>query len=459
MSLEASLTAQARTLKAAGRLDEALDLYRQAAKAAPASGAAEHNLAANLGNAELYAEAEGAANRAIAKRHDAPETRLVRARALEGLGRIDAALADYRAALVKRPGYIEALSGLAHLTWVATSDVAAALAVLPSQLSPPIAMIRAKLLTGAGRLEDAYAAIAPLAQAAPHEPAAQVEAARLATPVDPIKAIAHAERAYALVPGDLGVTCVLAETLLAAGEPARAARLVEGVLAKVPDDQGVLALLATAWRLTDDPRYAELADHAGLVGAYDIEAPAGWSDLSAYLADLAIALDRLHAGQAPPLGQSVRHGTQTKQSLLRSEDPAIRAFFQAIDAPIREHMIKLGQGAHPTRRRNRGGYRFAGAWSVNLKSSGFHTDHVHPEGWLSSAFYVALPPAVSGEDKAGWLRFGKPGLPMRPALEPEYWLQPTPGRLALFPSWMWHGTEPFEGEGRRLTIAFDLVPA
>jgi hypothetical protein len=122
----------------------------------------------------------------------------------------------------------------------------------------------------------------------------------------------------------LSVTCVLAEALLAAGEPARAARLVEGVSAKVPDDQGVLALLDTAWRLTGDPRHAELVDHTGLVGAYDIEAPAGWSDLAAYLADLSVALDRLHAGQAPPLGQSVRHGTQTKQSLLRSEDPAIR---------------------------------------------------------------------------------------------------------------------------------------
>lgn len=458
MSLEASLTAQARSLKAAGRLDEALDFYRRAVQAAPMSGAAEHNLAANLGNAELYAEAEAAARRAIAKGYDAPETRLVRARALEGMGQIDAALADYRAALARKPGYVEALSGLAQLTWVATGDVDAALAVLPDQASPPVAMIRAKLLTGAGRLADAYAVIAPLAHSAPREPAAQVEAARLATPVDPARAVAHAEQAFALVPGDLSIACVLAETLLAAGEPARAAMLVEKVSAEVPDDQGVLALLATAWRLTGDPRYGEMVDEA-LVGAYDVDAPDGWASLEAYLSDLALALDGLHAGRAPPLGQSVRHGTQTKQSLLRSQDPVIRAFFQAIDKPIRAHLAVLGQGAHPTRRRNRGGYRFAGAWSVNLKTNGFHTDHVHPEGWLSSAFYVALPPAVNDADKAGWLRFGQPGLPTGGVQTPERWLRPKPGRVALFPSWMWHGTEPFEGEGRRLTIAFDLLPA
>jgi hypothetical protein len=32
--------------------------------------------------------------------------------------------------------------------------------------------------------------------------------------------------------------------------------------------------------------------------------------------------------------------------------------------------------------------------------------------------------------------------------------------LALFPSYMWHGTVPFSGapDDRRLTIAFDAVP-
>ncbi|ENZ82984.1 MULTISPECIES: 2OG-Fe(II) oxygenase family protein [Caulobacter] len=459
MSLEASLTAKARALKAAGDLDAALDCYRRAVAAAPSSGAAEHNLAANLGNMELYSEAAEAASRAIAKGHDAPETRLVRARAREGLGDLAGAEADYRAALAKRPAYVEALSGLAHLTWVATGDVGAALAVLPAQDAPPIALIRARLLTGAGRLEDAYAAVEPLARLAPREPAAQVEAAKLAAPVDPARAVAHAERAFALVPHDPRVICVLAESLLAAGDAARAARLVEGVAAKIPDDQGVLALLATAWRLTNDPRYADLAQRDELVGSHAIATPPGWPDLDTYLADLATSLNALHEGRAPPLGQSVRHGTQTKQSLLRSRDPAIMAFFQAVDAPIRQHLAALGQGDHPTKRRKRGGYRLAGAWSVNLSAGGFHTDHVHPEGWLSSAFYVQLPPAVESPGKAGWLRFGKPGLPTRPTLEPERWIKPAPGRLALFPSWMWHGVEPFEGEGRRLTIAFDLLPS
>ena len=34
-------------------------------------------------------------------------------------------------------------------------------------------------------------------------------------------------------------------------------------------------------------------------------------------------------------------------------------------------------------------------------------------------------------------------------------IEPKPGRLALFPSTMWHGTVPFD-DGERLTIAFDI---
>jgi uncharacterized protein (TIGR02466 family) len=122
-------------------------------------------------------------------------------------------------------------------------------------------------------------------------------------------------------------------------------------------------------------------------------------------------------------------------------------------------MAAIGTGDDPVRRRNTGGYRFAGVWSVRLQPNGFHADHVHPEGWLSSAFYVSLPSAVEGEGRQGWLKFGEPGTPTRPKLAPEHFVKPEPGKLVLFPSYMWHGTVPFSGDAPRLTIAFDLVPA
>jgi hypothetical protein len=37
-------------------------------------------------------------------------------------------------------------------------------------------------------------------------------------------------------------------------------------------------------------------------------------------------------------------------------------------------------------------------------------------------------------------------------------IRPIRGRLALFPSYVWHGTVPFQDEQPRVTIAFDVSP-
>jgi hypothetical protein len=76
-------------------------------------------------------------------------------------------------------------------------------------------------------------------------------------------------------------------------------------------------------------------------------------------------------------------------------------------------------------------------------------------GWISSALYIVLPPDLEGE--AGWLALGEPRTESFPIdLPPTRLIEPKPGRLALFPSWMWHGTRPF-GAGERLTVAFDVA--
>jgi len=187
-----------------------------------------------------------------------------------------------------------------------------------------------------------------------------------------------------------------------------------------------------------------------MVSTQTIDTPPGWDSLEAYLADLAVALRALHGGKAHPVGQSLRGGTQTDKSLVESDDPAIRAFFQAIEAPIAAHIAQLTGGEAP--------FKVVRSWSVRLAPGGVHVDHLH-KAWISSAFYVALPAEVEAGGRAGWLRLGKPGLLTTPPLEAERWIQPRPGMLALFPSSMWHGTEPFEDGAERLTIAFDVERA
>jgi uncharacterized protein (TIGR02466 family) len=140
------------------------------------------------------------------------------------------------------------------------------------------------------------------------------------------------------------------------------------------------------------------------------------------------------------------------------DDPAIKAFREAIEPALDAHIQHLGTGTDALRSRNTGRWKIDGIWSVWLKPDGFHHNHVHPTGWLSSACYIELPDSVSAGGQEGWIKFGEPGVVTQPQLAHEHAVQPEPGMLVLFPSYMWHGTVPFSGDQPRLSIAFDIVP-
>jgi uncharacterized protein (TIGR02466 family) len=95
---------------------------------------------------------------------------------------------------------------------------------------------------------------------------------------------------------------------------------------------------------------------------------------------------------------------------------------------------------------------------VELRRDGFHVNHIHPAGWLSSAYYVAVPQEIDDPKvKSGWIKFGEPRSPV-PGVQAEHFVQPRAGRLVLFPSYMWHGTNAIRGDEPRVTVAFDAVP-
>jgi tetratricopeptide (TPR) repeat protein len=459
----AVLTALAAAQKSLGQTDRALATHQRAVALYPDSPVAHHNLAALHGDLGQFALAERSAARALNKGGTAPQTWLVYARAFLGAGKLDDAARAFHEALQRDPFYVEAHRDLAQLVWMRTEDVGAAIAVLDQALAArpfaPLLAVRANILDHAGQAAAAYTTLQRALQLDPNATTLLLQAAQLAASLgEPGAAVSLAERACALAPDDFIAQTGLCAACLAAGDAARAEALAAALVARAPLDQRALAYQATAWRVLGDPRYAALYDYDAFVRPYRLDVPEGWATLDTYLEDLAAALEETHAFRTHPLDQSLRHGSQTP-NLRASEHPAIRAFFQAVDGPIRRHLAALGQGADPLRARNKGAYAYAGAWSVRLRPSGFHVDHVHPEGWLSSACYIALPEGEGeGERREAWIKFGQPGVPTQPALEAEHFVKPEAGMLVLFPSYMWHGTVPFSAGGRRLSVAFDLVP-
>ena len=480
------LTQQAAALGALRRHAEAIELYERIQRSVPGNLVAELNLASALDAAGRHAQAERAAGSAIARGARTAEAHFVHARSLIALGRFDEAQAALRQSIALRPTFAESQRNLAQLIWMRTGDAAAANEFVDAALrahpeDDGLLEIKASVLDVAG---DARAAHAVLAGRAQHAAALDLllAASRTALKFDAALALAHARRATALAPGSVLAQRLLADAYLATGQAREAADLTTRLLRATPDDQYLLAAQSTAWRILGDARYRTHCDYAALARAWTLDTPPGWSDLPTYLRDLAAHLHELHGLHTHPLYQSLRHGSQTTQNLLYSEHPVIRAFYVAIDGPIRRHIAAIGPADpdHPLRRRITAGYRIHGIWSVRLRGQGFHTNHVHPEGWLSSACYIALPasmrpnaPPASAADgrsatlaaslaeseRAGWLTFGEPGIATVPPLGAEAFVQPAPGMLALFPSYFWHGTEPFAGDDTRLTMAFDVVPA
>ncbi|WP_066775423.1 2OG-Fe(II) oxygenase family protein [Sphingomonas sp. CCH5-D11] len=456
---EQDWSARAAALKAAGDLPGAAQAYAAAVRMRPQSAVAEHNLAATLGDLGDHAGAIAATQRAIHKGGNAPETWLVRARSLQAMGDTAAAEHAYQEAIRRRPDYAVAHRDLAQLRWMLSASPAEAMRSLDGAPDTrELALVRATVLGGVGDQAAARRVVAQALQRGPGDLALQLTAAAQAGRAgDAAAQLAHATAALKIAPASIEAGRAAVEALLHAGRIGEAVGLAERVVAAAPDDQAALALLATAWRLSGDTRHTLLCEDKALISHDLIPVPAGWSDRDAFLHELAGALRELHGWRSHPLGQSLRHGSQTQVDLTKVQVPVIQALFATLPVLIDAHVAGLGRGDDPVRRRIGVGWRIAGAWSVQLQPGGFHTDHVHPEGWLSSAFYVSLPKVVAREPE-GWLAFGRPGIATTPPLEPFRRLRPEPGMLALFPSYLWHGTEPFSGEEPRLTVAFDIVP-
>jgi hypothetical protein len=284
--------------------------------------------------------------------------------------------------------------------------------------------------------------------------------------------LASQRQALAMAPADPELLSNLATGLLMAGRSDEALAAAAQACEQAPRHQRALALRDLAQRLLGQPQ-AGPPDLAYEVREIALQAPAGWPDIRAFNDALAAELRRLHgADRRQPINQSLRGGTQTSGDLFASGSPLVQALQRAIAEAVTQTVAAMPGAAngavhfeHPYFRRKPAeptAWRYDSAWSSRHMQGGFHTDHVHPHGWMSSVYCVQLPQDVTDPvRRQGWLRFGVPDFPI-PGVSPDSLVQhhvrPVEGTLVLFPSMRWHGTTPFDAAAERLTVAFDVVP-
>ncbi len=98
--------------------------------------------------------------------------------------------------------------------------------------------------------------------------------------------------------------------------------------------------------------------------------------------------------------------------------------------------------------------RLDSLWVNLLKAGGHHSGHIHPHSIISGTFYVEVPAGSGG------IRFEDPRLPLMMAAPPRedafVTVQPRPGLLLLWESWLRHEVLPGRGRGERLSISFNF---
>lgn len=141
---------------------------------------------------------------------------------------------------------------------------------------------------------------------------------------------------------------------------------------------------------------------------------------------------------------------------LPARDPA----FQALARKLAPHIAAFARAAHLELGGRR--LRLDSLWVNILKPGGGHSGHIHPHSILSGTVYVEVP------DGAVALRIEDPRLPLMMAAPPRspdcpedarpyLYLQPRPGTIFLWESWLRHEVPQGRRGGDRISISFNYA--
>jgi tetratricopeptide (TPR) repeat protein len=447
--------------RAQERHQDALVSAETALKFAPSLRGLRFNHATALEKVGRNAEALPIYEKLARQELDTPDLALQYARSLYAEGRKKDAEAIAEAGVQQWPQVAALHGALSRMRWLAGEGencVAfneAAIRQRPNDLALRLAC--ADALHRGGHNQKALRVLDDALRFAPDTPALLnamgVVMDELDRPRDALKLL---RRAAEVAPSRAAQRNLLS-TLLRAGQPDEVLRIVQDLRAEQPHEQYLIACATTAMRMLEHPEYRLWCDYERMVRTYEIAPPQGFFTTQAFNAGLAALLRSQHKTNAHPLDQHIPHGSQTGRSLLGLDEPVIKHFLSAMDVAGRDYVSRLSNNDPVGARRSKHS-RYSGLWSVRLTDGGYQPNHVHDHGWISSAYFVSIMPAERQKDsRAGWLKFGEPN--RAPSnCGPEKFVEPQPGLLVLFPSYMWHGTVPFEG-AERLSMAFDVLPS
>lgn len=362
----------------------------------------------------------GLARSAALARPESPRVQLVLAGALEAAGRLDEALTLLDSAASRFPG-----SEPLHLGYAGALTRAGRIDEALERVRSWIPALWArklqfKLLVRAGRSEAAAVLAADLARADPADP---------------------------------DLMDYRAETF--SGSPEALLKASEEALASCPSATHFLYYKALALaRLGRSDDAARLMGLDRFFRMQSLDVPAPFADQEQFSAKLRREIETNSTLHSDPAGHATRNGRRTFTFPLPG-DRAGTALVRAVRRAVADYSADLA-GDHPFVAQ-RPAWAILKSWGLIFDAHGHQRLHHHPGPWLTGVYYVSAP---AGKVRPGALRIGPVPhwLGCRPPW-PVIDVEPVPGTLVLFPSFVPHQTLPTGSDEVRISVAFDVTAA
>lgn len=408
-------------LQQLGRLDEAAASYRQAVRAQPGFFEAHGALGTVLQRQGRLAEAVASYEKALAIQPDA-RGHFNLATALSNQGNLDQAIAHFRDAIALHPGFAEAYANLGEALWH-QGEANEAIATFRQALAidPDNALANYNLgvfLYDAGELEQA---------------------------------IPHFERSRRADWRERVLYC-----LYKSGRFQEFRERLDPLL----EERHLSPFLATlsghyATNFGEPDPYNFCRQPLDFVHHRRIEPLAAPG--SELLRDL--LRDITHAEIARRMQGRLHHGIQSAGNLFKRPEPSFRTLAGLIRKEVEDFRAHFAGADCEFIRAFPREIEFASSWYVKMRQGGHLDSHIHEEGWISGAVYLAIP-QNKRHPQEGAIELSTHGddYPRRHPDFPTKTIAPKPGEVVFFPSSVFHRTIPFSSDEERICIAFDVKP-
>lgn len=412
-------------LQQAGRLDEAVAAYRKAISLEPGFYEAHGNLGAVLQLQGKLEEAIASYRKAIAIQPDA-RGYFNLGTALRNEGLLDDAIKSFEQALAINPNYAEAHSNLGESLWYR------------------------------GKLNEAVAHFNQALAIDPDNPSANYNLAVFLYDNNELeRAIPHFERSRFDDWRERTLYCLYKteryDEFRARLQEAIAANSSSPLLATLSTHHAINFGVKDTYNFCNNP--LDFVYHGRIDALAEPDSP--------LLKQLLHDINEVEAtGRVQSRMQSrLHHGVQSSGNLFKRPEASFRKLAELIADTVRRYYQTYKHENCAFIREFPDNIEFSSSWYVRMRQGGHLGSHIHEEGWISGAVYLAMPKQLASEQE-GCIELSThgDGYPQKHSNFPTRLVRPQVGDVCFFPSSVFHRTIPFSADEERICVAFDVKP-